>query len=143
MVLQDVNGTELDFGDSIQTVEQIVVGVTATANGTAPSGEYVMEDGTVYVFENGTLSEIKAPEMDETAELKKQVEALTAENNALKSENETVKNQLETVKNEAKKEVDLIKNEFSVFKNQFTKEPPVQNTPENPNPPKKGFTYKK
>ena len=143
MVLQDVNGTELDFGESIQTVEQIVVGVTATANGTAASGEYVMEDGTVYVFENGTLSEIKATEMDETAELKKQVEALTAENNALKSENETVKNQLETVKNEAKKEVDLIKNEFSVFKNQFTKEPPVQNAPENPNPPKKGFTYKK
>lgn len=46
LVIQDVNGTELDFGESIQTVEQIVVGVTATANGTAASGEYVMEAGS-------------------------------------------------------------------------------------------------
>ena len=102
LTVQDVNGNELDFGESVQTPEQIAVGVTATVGGNPANGDYAMPDGTVYVFENGTLTEIKAPESDEEMEaLKSENETLKAENEALKTENNSVKEEYNKFKNDA------------------------------------------
>ena len=102
LIVQDVNGNELDFGESVQTPEQIAVGATATVGGNPANGDYAMPDGTVYVFENGTLTEIKAPESEEDMDaLKTENETLKAENEALKTENNSVKEEYNKFKNDA------------------------------------------
>ncbi len=77
------DGTVLDFGDQVESVEEIAVGMTATIEGGTPDGEYVMPDGKTFVFTAGTLTEIKEAEEDETEEMKQ-----------LKAENEDLKKQL-------------------------------------------------
>lgn len=57
------------------------VGDKATIDGEAAEGEHTLQDGTVYVFENGTLTEIK----DEEEVIEEvEIEALRAENAKLK-----------------------------------------------------------
>ena len=65
IVIQTQDGTELDFGDSVETEEQIIVGVTATADGKPADGEYTRPNGDVLVFTGGELTEIKTAETDE------------------------------------------------------------------------------
>jgi ATP-dependent protease ClpP protease subunit len=61
LVLKDTNGTELDF--DVESEGEIVVGTKVTA----PDGDYIMEDGTVYVIASNEVIEIKEPEEDEMA----------------------------------------------------------------------------
>ena len=77
------DGTVFDFGDQVESVEEIAVGMTATIEGGTPDGEYVMPDGKIFVFTAGTLTEIKEVEEEETEEMKQ-----------LKAENEDLKKQL-------------------------------------------------
>lgn len=86
LMIQDVNGAELDFGEAIETPEQIVVGVSATVAGVPAEGDYTLEDGTVYTFAAGKLDKIVLPESDvealktENADLKTQIATLTKGN---------------------------------------------------------------
>lgn len=59
IVLSDVNGKELDFGDITDPAE-IVIGVTATVDGQPANGQYTIEQlGQVLTFENGVLIDIQ------------------------------------------------------------------------------------
>ena len=125
-MLQDVNGNELDFGDAVQTPEQIVIGVTATVAGQPAEGEYTMDDGSVLVFAAGALTEIR-PADDQMAALKKENEDLKAQlesQKALLNQNETA---LSALKAETEKQVKAIETEFLAFKNQYSKENPPSN----------------
>jgi hypothetical protein len=78
------DGTVFDFGDQVESVEEVAVGMTATIEGGGtPDGEYVMPDGKTFVFTAGTLTEIKEAEEEETEDMKQ-----------LKAENEDLKQQL-------------------------------------------------
>jgi len=123
IVLQDVNGTELDFGNAIETPEQIQVGSTATVDGSPAQGEYVMEDGTVYTFEAGAIVEIQIPAeedplMQENAELKAQISELESQ----LSTAQNAADQLEVANNAIKDEFLKVQNAFVAFKNEFSKE---------------------
>jgi ATP-dependent protease ClpP protease subunit/cell division protein FtsB len=147
IVIQDVNGVEIDFGDSAETMEQIAVGATATIDGSPANGEYTLADGTVYVFENGTLTAIVSPEEDS------ELEALKAENEELRAENETLKSDFQnalTEKNELKAKFETVntdfeevKTKFEAFKNQFSTEKQEINAPESDETPYKGLKYKR
>jgi ATP-dependent protease ClpP protease subunit len=146
IVLQDVNGVELDFGSEIETKEQVQVGSTATANGEPADGEYVMVDGTVYVFVSGELTEIKEPEQEvneEVEALQEEVANLEASNadlqNKLKESQTKVAN-LESDKLKVSEAFNQVKAEFDEFKNKFSDEKPEINTPE---PEKNGEVKKK
>jgi len=140
ILLQDVNGVELDFGSTIETPEQIQVGTTATVGGQPAQGEYTMPDGVVYVFEAGAITEIKpAMAIDETAQLsteivdlKNKLQNANTEITSLRSENATIKN--EFVK---------IQSAFNSFKNEFSTEAPDHNPLVEGGQPVKKFTYKK
>jgi ATP-dependent protease ClpP protease subunit len=150
VVVQDVDGNEIDFGEDAETVEQIAIGDTATVNGEPANGEYVLQDDTVYVFENGTLTEIRMPEeTDENAEM----EQLRQENEALKQENEQLKNSLtekESLYNDLKSnsekvqdEFTKLSNDFTEFKGRFSNEKEEIKSPEDEKPEKKGFKFNK
>lgn len=69
------DGTWLDFGTQVDSIEEIEVGMTATiiandANpaGGVPDGEYVMPDGGIWTFDQGTLKEMIEPEPEEGTE---------------------------------------------------------------------------
>ena len=114
LVLKDTAGTELDFG--VEAVEEITVGTKVNAE----DGEYIMEDGTVYVIAAGEVAEIKPPEPDEMEALKTENQALKAEIEANKTTNEaTLAEKDEQIRNlttsveEIGKEVESFKNIFS------------------------------
>ena len=77
------DGTVFDFGDQVESVEEIAVDMTATIEGGTPDGEYVMPDGKTFVFTTGILTEIKEAEEEDTEEMKQ-----------LKTENADLKQQL-------------------------------------------------
>lgn len=110
MIIQDVNSTELELPDITET-SQIAVGITVKIAGNPANGEFTMPDGSIYVVENGVLSEIKMPEMDA---LKKENEQLQAKVIELETKNKSIQS-----------EVEKIKAEFVSFKSQFSKENPA------------------
>ena len=137
LVLQDVNGVEIDFGDQVETPEQVQVGVSGvTIDGAPAEGDYVMPSGETYVFTSGELSAINEPAPEEDAEMT----ALREENEQLKQQLEGVQNSLKDVElerddinqkfNEIKNSFDTVKNDFDKFKNQFSDEKPEENKPE-------------
>lgn len=125
LVLQDVNGVELDFGPDVTSEEQIIVGIKGvTANGQPAEGDYVMPDGRTMKFTAGELMEIMPAQEDD------QVEQLTAENTALKEEVANLKkeNGILAKKNaEAFAKVKNIETEFNKFKNEFSQEDRIAN----------------
>lgn len=130
IVLKDSNGSELDF--DVETEDQIAVGTSATVDGSAASGEYVMASGETYVFEDGVVAEIKPAEDEEGGEM----EALKAENEALKAkiaESETASAESETTIQNLKAKVqdgEALKNELEKMQKAYSK--PISNlsTPE-------------
>lgn len=125
LVVADVNGAELDFGAEITDPSQIVIGVMATVNGAPAQGKYVMADGSILVFENGSLTEIVASGSDD-------MEALKKENEILKSEIEKYKTDSESQKQKAEKiegEFNQLKKEFNDIKSFYKPEKPGANTP--------------
>jgi vacuolar-type H+-ATPase subunit I/STV1 len=158
LVIQDVNGIEIDFGDEVETSDQIQVGSTATVDGSPAEGEYTLSDGTVYVFEGGSITEIREPEGEEEEaeemvdELQEEVNNLTEENkelqNKLKASDEMInklKEEAKQVKDELIAEISKVQNEFIEFKNKFSSEKPDLNGPggqEEDGERKNKFTFK-
>lgn len=109
MVL-DANGAEIDFAE-LEDDDTPAVGDTATVDGAAAEGEYLMPSGETYVFTAGELTEIKPEEddsdddtseemqalQDENAQLKKEVKALKKSEKALSKENSKIKSSLKDV----------------------------------------------
>ena len=85
------DGTILDFGDQVTSVEEIEVGMKATIEGGAPpEGDYVMPDGRTFVFAAGVLTEIKeAAGGDDAEALKAEIEQLKKDLDAEKAKNTT------------------------------------------------------
>ena len=86
-VVQDATGAELDFTE-LADDEIIEIGATATVDGNPAEGEYLMPDGTTYIFEAGTLTDILEAEVGTEAAA------------ALRTENKMLKRQLNTIKGE-------------------------------------------
>ena len=135
LILQDVNGVELDFGDEIETQEQIEVGTTATVDGAPASGEFTMSDGTIYTFEAGAITEITPPESDdddddeEMENLKAENEALKTENEALKVNVENSKKDMETTKAKYLEQITEVQNKLNNLEGQFSNDKPKPTTP--------------
>ena len=94
---------ELDFYE-LADGDAIVVGVKANFDGQPATGEHLTASGETYVFEAGTLTEIKEVVADD------EMENLKAENENLKAEIETLKETQNSLKAENEK--------FKEFKNQ-------------------------
>lgn len=112
IVVQDVNGVEIEFPD-VAEGETPVVGATATVDGSPAEGEYTTPDGVTHVFEGGVLQEIKEPEAEEDDEMAK-----------LKEENENLKQQLEAINakaEESEKEIQNYKREFEEIEKEYEK----------------------
>lgn len=136
LMVQDVNGKELDFGPEIETPEQIVVGVKATVDGVPAEGDYTMASGQVYKFAAGVLSEIMESAADEPDAEKEQLKAELAEAQKQLAE---ATNKLETVSGEMVK----FKAEFSKFKAEFsTGDPKDHGDPDGGDPPAKRKAFK-
>lgn len=101
IVVQDVNGVELDFAE-VADGESPAVGDTATVDGAPAEGEYTMPEGEVYNFEAGELKTIEG-EGDED------VEALKQDLADAQAENSTLKTELDSVKAENKKNAKTLK----------------------------------
>ncbi len=153
LVVQDVNGTEIDFGDAVETEEQIAVGANATVDGAPASGDYVVASGETYVFDGGELTEIKPASEEE--ESNEEMEAVQEENTQLKNDavelNETIQN-LTKERDDFKMKLDKVgeeatqlKADFVAFKGKFSTEKPEVKSPkgEEKKEQKNKFSYKK
>lgn len=139
LILQDVNGVELDFGSEIETPEQITIGVSATVDGSPAAGEYTMPSGEVYVFESGNLNEIKMPENSENEELKKENEDLKVENELLKEQTENQAQMLKQFENQLKE----VTSKLDRITNQFTNDEPKDVLPPKTDEQVTRFSYKR
>lgn len=125
LMIQDVNGNEIDFGDQIQSVDEIAVGLTATVGGSPADGDYTLDDGSVLTFNAGTLETITPPAPSQEQQLQAEIDRLTAELQEANKAKTAVENQLnaERSKFQAKiAEFETLKSEFEGFKNQFSKD---------------------
>ena len=112
LVIQSTDGTELDLGDSVETIEQIEVGTPCSQNGT-----FVLTDGRTIVVEGNKVTEVieaTPAESEEMAQLK-------AENEALKAELEATNKKVVELTNKAE-QFTALSEEFNTFKNQFSNE---------------------
>ena len=120
IVLQDVNGVELDFGADVTSEEQIVVGITGvTAAGAPANGDYTFPSGKVVKIEAGTVTEVTMQESEDAA-----VQQLQTENALLKHEIVNLKAEKETLSQTnatLNAEVTKTIGEFTAFRNQFSK----------------------
>ena len=126
LMLQDVNGVEIDFGEAVQTPEQIVVGVEAKIDSKPAEGDVTMPDGSVLTFKAGKLETITPKAMPEDAE------ALKAENEDLKkklADSVAAQNLLQEKVKGFEKDLNSAREEFKAFKNLFSNEKPLKNTP--------------
>ena len=112
LVIQSTDGTELDFGESIESVEQIVVGSPCSQN-----GEFVLTDGRTIKVEGNVVTEVI--EAADTAN--EEMAQLKAENETLKAQLEATNLKVSELTNKLTEFVNL-KKEFLDFKNQFSNE---------------------
>lgn len=112
LIVQSTDGTELDFGSDVETLEQVVVGVPCSVN-----GEFVLTDGRTIKVEGLIVTEVTEPEV----ETDPMVEQLKAENEALKAELEATNKKVVELTNKAEK-FTALNEEFNKFKNQFSNE---------------------
>lgn len=135
LVLQDVNGVEIDFGDAVETEEQVAVGVSATVDGSAAEGNYVLSDGRTLVFTGGELTAIN--EAEEEAEedveaLKQKIADLEAANATLTDDVQNAITEKDTIQSsfdDVKSKFEVVVGEFDTFKNKFSAEKPEPNKP--------------
>jgi ATP-dependent Clp protease, protease subunit len=88
------------------------IGDVATIDGSQAVGEYVMPSGETYVFENGSLSEIKEATSDEANDLSIENEELKAQNTDLQAQNKKLEKDLKSAIGEIKN----FKSEFEELK---------------------------
>jgi ATP-dependent Clp protease protease subunit len=129
LVLQDVNGIEIDFGATIDTVEQIVVGTAATVDGKPAIGDYTMPDGTTFVFADGKVSAINLPDVPLNEELKIENEELKAENMALKTQVQNLTKKYDDMKMKFENDLKEVNMKFDAFMNKFSDEKPTMTAP--------------
>lgn len=110
----DANGAIITFPD-VADGTMPVVGDKATVDGTPAEGEYLMPDGSTFVFAGGELTQIVPPNEQEV-----DVTALQAENEALKAQLATQTTNYETAI------VDLKKQIVSKFEKPDPATPPVE-----------------
>jgi hypothetical protein len=76
LIRQDANGVSIDFAE-VAEGETPELGAMATVDGQPAEGEYIMPDGSTFVFSAGALQEIRVVEEDsamkEIDELKRQL----------------------------------------------------------------------
>ncbi len=115
LVLQDANGSDVDFPDLAEGDEP-KTGDKATVDGKPAEGEIVMPDGKTFKFEGGELKEIvdaePAKEDETTTALKQANEQLKNENAQLKADNE----KLTTKVSDISGTVNQLNTEFLNFK---------------------------
>lgn len=107
------DGTILDFGDAVTDESQIVVGATATVDGSPAEGEYVMTDGRTLVFSEGAITEIREEEGGDTVE---EMQAKLDAANAKIAELESAKNTADEKVVQMEGAVETMKEEFKTFK---------------------------
>ena len=131
-LVQDANGTEIDFTDLAED-DTPSVGDKATVDGAAADGEYVMPSGETYVFTGGELTEIKTEEEEpeDSAEqienLNNEIKNLKTELKTARAEKETAEQELESTKNSIKDIQKEIKNLKKNVGSSFNHEPSKNN----------------
>ena len=126
LVVQDVNGVEIDFGTSATSEEEIKVGVTATIDGKPAQGDIVTKTGETWVFDGGELKEIKpAAGDDEMATLVAENAELKAQIQNLETEKTGIQNKMDGMATELK----AVNTRFEAFSKAFTGEKPKVNVP--------------
>jgi ATP-dependent Clp endopeptidase proteolytic subunit ClpP len=78
IVLQDANGVAIEFAEVMEG-ETPTIGAIATIDGTPAEGEYIMPDGSTYIFLAGELTEIVVSGDVELDALRKQLADKEAE----------------------------------------------------------------
>ena len=124
------DGTVLDFGDQVETVEEIAVDMTATIEGGGtPEGDFVMPDGRTFVFDAGTLTEIKeaASDDDDVEALKQKIADLEAELATANAQAEKTETAVKAIQKELVEYKSLVTSSIKTFaKEGFNKEEPGQ-----------------
>lgn len=128
IVLQDADGVEIDFPE-VMDGEQPEVGVsTATVGGEAAQGEYLMPDGSTFVFADGVLTEIREVEeepdanAERIAELEKQLAEAQAEAQANAEKVEEQESIIATMKADTKELKAKITSKFEAPEEKENKE---------------------
>lgn len=91
-LVQDATGIEIDFTD-LADADVVELGTTATVDGQPAEGEYLLPDGTTYVFTAGELTEIIEPEEGAAP-----AASLRAQNKALKRQLAQIKTEVMALK---------------------------------------------
>ncbi len=100
-LVQDATGTELDFQE-LEDADAVEIGAMAMVDGSPAEGEYVLPDGTTYVFSAGALTEIIEAE-EENTEMQDRINELEEQLNMVTAERDAFKNQFTEVENDVKK----------------------------------------
>lgn len=101
-IVQDANGTEIDFTE-LEEDATPSVGDKATVDGSPADGEHVMPNGETYVFASGELSEIKEAEEEEEEDTSEEMQALQEEVDALNKKLSKEQDAVKKLKSENKK----------------------------------------
>ncbi len=120
MVVQDVNGKELDFGEAVTDMAQVQPGAKATVDGSPAEGEFTLADGTVLVFAKGELQTITPPAGDELEALKKENAQLKADLEASNVAKAKIETDLVALKANTEGELSKVKTELLAIRNQFS-----------------------
>lgn len=108
IILQDADGTEIEFPDVEEGMEP-KVGDKGVVDGQPASGEYVMPNGDVFMFEDGIIVSI-TPSEDEAEALKEKIIELESQLAEATASKELVENDLIQAKKDfEKKTVDFEK----------------------------------
>lgn len=113
LILQSTAGDELDFGQDIETPEQIVVGVPCTLNGT-----HVLPNGTTIVVEANVVTSVTPKDEPDP-----QIEEMRLANEELTTKLTEATAKIEELTNKAT-QFETLKNEFVEFKNKFSNHNP-------------------
>lgn len=112
LVLQSTAGDELDFGDSIESIEQIAVGTPCSLD-----GKHVLTNGKIILVEGKVVTEI----IEATDTASEEMVQLKAENEQLKAQLEATNVKVNELTNRNVEFITL-KKDFLDFKNQFSTE---------------------
>lgn len=144
LVLQDANGTEIDFPDLAEG-DTPKDGDKATIDGVPATGEIVMPSGETYVFEDGVLKEIKPDDGGADPADDEEKAQLKAENEELKTRNSELEKNLSDVQASVKgiqtEMLNLKKSVGSSFN--YTPDIPKPNEPHQPTTSRKLFKDEK
>jgi len=139
ITLTTADGTILDFGDAVEDESQIVVGSTATVDGSPAEGEYVLTDGRTLIFSAGAVTEIVEAEEEETVD---SLKAELAEKDAKIAELEAAKATADEALATMKTEVGKLQDEFKTFKATMKSDLGIEEPGTRETPPKDGEVRK-